>query len=296
MPTTQVADITINFDTFGTPADPTLLLVAGLGAQMTSFEDELCAQLAALGTYVVRFDNRDAGLSTHLDGVEVDVLAAVSSALAGEPVDGPYDLSDMATDAMAVLDALDVEAAHVLGTSMGGMIAQTITIDHPQRVRSLVSVYSTTGEPEFGTPDPEVLASILGTMSPTEDRDARIESSVELARLICTKWCFDEEQTRRRAAESIDRAYNPEGTARQLAAILASGSRADLLPKVSVPTLVLHGDEDPLVNHSGGVRTAELIPGAELRTLDRMGHDLPPGYWHHVTNAVTDVMRATAEA
>jgi pimeloyl-ACP methyl ester carboxylesterase len=292
MPTTQVDDITLHFDTFGSAQDPTLLLVAGLGAQMTSFEDELCEQLAALGTHVVRFDNRDAGLSTHLDGVEVDVLGAVSSALGGGPVDGPYDLSDMAADAMAVLDALEVETAHVLGTSMGGMIAQTITIDHPRRVRSLVSVYSTTGEPDVGTPDPEVLASMLGTMSPAEDRDARIESSVELARLISTAWCFDEERTRRKAAESIDRAYNPDGTARQLVAILSSGSRAAHLPNVTVPTLVLHGDEDPLVNHSGGVRTAELIPGAELRTLQRMGHDLPPEYWHHVTGAVTDVMRS----
>lgn len=296
MPTTQVDDITLHYDTFGSDQDPALLLVAGLGAQMTSFEDELCEQLAALGTHVVRFDNRDAGLSTHLDGVQVDVLTAVSSALGGEPVAGPYDLSDMAADAMAVLDALDISAAHVLGTSMGGMIAQTITIEHPHRVRSLVSVYSTTGEPEVGTPDPEVLASMLGTMSPGEDRDARIESSVELARLISTRWCFDEERTRRKAAESVDRAYDPDGTGRQLVAILRSGSRAEHLTSVAVPTLVLHGDADPLVNHSGGVRTAELVPGAELRTLERMGHDLPPEYWHHVTGAVADVMRITASA
>ena len=282
MPTTTTADgLQLHFDVIGDDAT-TLLLVCGLGAQSINYDDEFCARLAALGVRVVRFDNRDSGLSTHLDDAEVDVLAAVAAATSGAPVEAPYTLSDMAADAVAVLDALDAERAHVVGASMGGMISQTMAIEHPDRVASLTSIMSTTGEPDVGTPDPEVLGSLLGILAPAEDRSARIAASVELSRLIGTQWCFDEPRARERAGEAIDRAYDPAGTGRQLAAILASGSRAGRLGEVATPTVVLHGDADPLVHHSGGVRTAELVPGAELVTLERMGHDLPPEYWDRI--------------
>jgi pimeloyl-ACP methyl ester carboxylesterase len=154
---------------------------------------------------------------------------------------------------------------------------------------------STTGEPDVGTPDPEVLGSLLSILAPAEDRAARIAASVELSRLIGTKWCFDEARTRERAGEAIDRAYDPAGTGRQLAAILASGSRAGMLGDVTAPTMVLHGDEDPLVAHSGGVRTADLVPGAELRTLERMGHDLPPEYWGQIVEGVSGAVTRAAD-
>ncbi len=290
MPTTTTTDgIELHFDAHG-DGDETLLLVCGLGAQSINYDVEFCHSLAALGVRVVRFDNRDTGLSSHLHDAEVDVLGAVVAATAGEPVDSAYLLSDMAADAVTVLDALEVDRAHVVGASMGGMIAQTIAIEHPDRVQSLTSIMSTTGEPDVGTPDAEVLGSLLGVLSPSEDRAARIEAAVSLNRIIGTQWCFDEVRVRARAAEAIDRAYDPAGTGRQLAAILASGSRADSLGSVDASTVVLHGDADPLVHHSGGVRTAELVPGAELRTLDRMGHDLPPEYWPQIVDGVASAV------
>lgn len=291
MPTTSANGIELYFDAFGDPADPTVLLVSGLGAQCTGYDDELCEALVAEGFHVVRYDNRDVGLSTHLDHPPTDVLAAVAVALSGEPVDAPYTLSDMAADGMALLDALEVDGAHVVGASMGGMIAQTMAIEHPARVRSLTSIMSTTGEPEYGVPAPETLAALVGIMSPVEGRDARIEQGVELARIIGTDWTFDEARTRERTTAFVDRCYDPDGTSRQMTAILASGSRADGLARLDVPTVVLHGDADPLVDISGGRRTAELVPGAELRVLERMGHDLPPQYWDRIVGGV----RAAAE-
>ena len=214
--------------------------------------------------------------------------------MAGQPVDAPYTLSDMAADGIGLLDALDVEQAHVVGSSMGGMIAQTITIEHPERVRSLTSIMSTTGEPDVGTPDADCLTGIMSIMSPVEGRDARVAQGIELARLIGTRSVFDEARVRARTERFVDRAYDPGGTGRQMMAILASGSRADRLPDVTVPTVVIHGDQDPLVNVSGGRRTAELIPGARLEVLDGMGHDLPPAYWAPVVAGVTAAVTAVS--
>jgi pimeloyl-ACP methyl ester carboxylesterase len=194
----------------------------------------------------------------------------------------------MAADGIGLLDQLDIEAAHVWGSSMGGMIAQTMAIEHPGRVRSLMSLYSTTGEPDVGTPDPEVLASLLSIMVPAEDRAGRIANSVALARLIGTRHVFDEARATEVASMMVDRSYDPDGVARQMIAILASGSRAEALTSLSVPTMVLHGDADPLVDVSGGRRTAELVPGAELRILEGMGHDMPPSYWDQLVRGLLD--------
>jgi pimeloyl-ACP methyl ester carboxylesterase len=297
MPTTTANGIELYYDTFGDDADPTLLLVPGLGAQCVGFDEPFCEQLAALGVRVLRYDNRDVGLSTHLDGVEADPLTAVVAATGGQPVDAPYTLSDMAADAMGLLDVLDVPSAHVVGTSMGGMIAQTIAIEHPERVRSLTSIFSTTGEPEVGVPHPEVLAGLMSIMTPAEDRATQVAQGIELARLIGTKSTFDEDRVRARTEMFIDRAYDPAGTGRQMVAILASGSRAAELPGIGAPTVVIHGDADPLVDISGGRRTAELIPSSTFVELEGMGHDLPPQYWDRVVGGVgVAVAAATAGA
>lgn len=289
MPTTTVNDLSIYFDTFGDPADETVLMVSGLGAQCIGYDDQLCELIASGGRHVVRYDNRDVGLSSHLDGVPADLLVAFASIAMGEPIDAAYTLSDMAADGIGLLDSLELEAVHVLGASMGGMITQTMAIEHPGRVRTLTSVYSTTGEPEFGTPDPEALTSILATMTPEDTRQGRVDAAVDLARIIGSPDVFDEPAARVLAARLIDRSYDPEGTSRQMVAILASGSRAEDLAALSLPTMVLHGDRDPLVNISGGRRTAELVPDAELRIFAGMGHDMPPSYWERIAGGLADI-------
>ena len=197
----------------------------------------------------------------------------------------PYRLSDLAADGMALLDALGLESAHVVGASMGGMIAQTMAIEHPAKVRTLTSIMSTTGEPHVGTPTPDAMQALL--RPPPASRDEAIEAAIETTRLISGPDHFDEASARERAVASYDRAYHPAGTARQLLAIVASGSRADALAALDVPTLVIHGDVDPLVTPSGGERTAELVPGAELIMLEGAGHDLPLTYLGQIIDAIT---------
>lgn len=288
MPTTAVNGLELYYDTFGDPTSPAVLLVSGLGAQCLVYEDEVCETLAGHGHHVVRYDNRDVGLSTHLDGVVADPFTALLAIGAGTPVDAPYTLSDMALDGLGVLDSLGIDSAHVFGASMGGMIAQTMAIEHPERVLTLTSLMSTTGEIEVGQPDPDVLASLLGVMTIAESRDERITNAVALARLIGTRSEFDDARAMERAALLVDRAYDPAGVARQLVAIFASGSRADGLAGLDVPTVVMHGDADLLVDISGGRRTAELVPNAEFRVLDGMGHDMPPAYRDRVIAGIVE--------
>lgn len=288
MPTTRVSDLDLYFDRFGDPTNETVLLVSGLGAQCPGYDEQMCELVVAAGYQVVRYDNRDVGLSTHLDGAPADAMSAYAAAIAGEPVEAAYTLSDMAADGIGLLDSLEIDRAHVLGSSMGGMIAQTMAIEHPERVRSLTSLYSTTGEPEYGTPDADVLVSLLSIMVPQDTREGRVATSVELARLIGSPDVFDESRARALAELLVDRSYDPEGVARQMVAILASGSRAEGLAALALPTMVLHGDCDPLVNVSGGRRTAELVPGAELRIFEGMAHDMPPSYWDRIVGGLLD--------
>jgi len=275
--TTNPERVDIEYETFGSADDPALLLVMGFTAQLTGWDDGFCAELAARGRYVIRFDNRDCGLSTHLDGLSANPQAVMKAQLAGEPVPAtPYDLSDMANDAVGLLDALGIEQAHVVGASMGGMLVQTIAIEHPQRCLSMTSIMSSTGDPRAGKPTKEALAYLMAP--PPPERDDYI-ARAEQGAITASKRYFDPAKARAKAAVSYDRAFYPEGAPRQLAAIYASGDRTEALRAVSVPSLVLHGRDDTLITPEGGALTAAAIPGAHYVLLADMGHDLPEPLW-----------------
>lgn len=284
--------IELEYDTFGNETDPALLLIMGFTAQMVMWDSEFCDMLASGGLRVIRFDNRDCGLSTHLDGEVVNTEAVLRAAMMGDPIPQvPYTLSDLAADAAGLLDHLGIEQAHVLGASMGGMIAQTFAIEYPQRTLSLTSVMSQTGELEYGQSTPEALEALL-TPTPS-DRDGYINFSKRWQVWHSKKYRSDK-LSYAAAVRDYDRMFYPEGGPRQLAAIYASGSRAEELQHLSVPTLVVHGLDDTLISPTGGERTAELIPNARLLLLDDMGHDLPRPLWpifvsavHELTQSVT---------
>jgi len=278
--------IELEYDTFGDPKNPALLLVMGYTAQMVAWEEEFCKMFAAKNLFVIRFDNRDCGLSTKFDGVKVDVNAVIGAALTEEPMPQvPYTLSDMAKDAIGLLDFLKIEQAHVLGASMGGMIAQVLTIDYPQRVRTLTSVMSMSGEPEYGQSGPEAMEALLSI--PPSDREGYIAHSPIYQAFHSMKYRSDE-NSKRAAARDYDRSYYPEGAPRQLAAIYATGRRTEQLRAVRTPTLVIHGKDDTLITPSGGERTAELIPDAKFVLIDDMGHDLPEPLWGEFVDLVVD--------
>jgi len=280
--------IELEFDTFGDPKNPALLLVMGYTAQMVAWEEEFCKMFAANNLFVIRFDNRDCGLSTKFDGAQVDVNAVITAALMEEPMPPvPYTLSDMASDAVGLLDFLKIERAHVLGASMGGMIAQVMTIEHPTRVRTLTSVMSMSGEPEYGQSAPEAMNALLSV--PPSDRDGYIAHSPIYQAFHSKKYRSDE-NSKRAAARDFDRSFYPQGAPRQLAAIYATGRRTEQLRAVKTPTLVVHGKDDTLITPSGGERTAELIPNAKLVLVDDMGHDLPQPLWPKFVNLVCDFL------
>jgi pimeloyl-ACP methyl ester carboxylesterase len=284
MPIAARTGMDIWYETFGDSADPPLLLVMGLGGQAISWPDEFCQGFVDRGFFVIRFDNRDVGLSGRASGTP-DPFAVMAAAAQGERVDAPYLLTDMADDAFALLDALGIGAAHVAGASMGGMIAQTMAITHPERVLTLTSIMSTTGQPDVGQADPEVLSVLLEP--PAADREAVIEQAVRRVKAIGSPDQLDETRVREAAGAAYDRAFDPNGVVRQLTAVLASGSRAEGLASVTVPTLVIHGSADRLVNPSGGQRTAELVAGAQLELIEGMGHDLPVVFWSRIIEVVT---------
>jgi pimeloyl-ACP methyl ester carboxylesterase len=288
----QSNGIEIAYETLGDPGDPPLLLVMGLGMQLIHWELELCQQLADGGRYVIRFDNRDAGLSTQVDAPVPPIVRAV----AGFHIDAPYLLTDMAADSFGLLDGLGIERAHVMGVSMGGMIAQAMAISRPERVLSLTSIMSTTGERRAGMPKLRVW-SLLMRRAP-HDREAFQDYFVRMFRIIGSPgFPEDESRVRELAAATFDRAHRPAGTARQLAAILASGDRTPALRRLQVPTTVIHGTDDPLIPFRGGVATARAIPGAELVAIPGMGHDLPREVWPRFHQALAkNSERAAAPA
>jgi pimeloyl-ACP methyl ester carboxylesterase len=280
----QANGIEIEYETFGDAGDPALLLVMGFGTQLTAWDEGFCTALADRGRFVIRYDNRDVGLSTHLDGQLVDVGAVIGSLMGGEAPEVPYLLSDMAADGIGLLDALGIDKAHVLGASMGGMIAQAMAIEHPARVLTLTSVMSTTGEQEYGQSSPEAMAALL-TPPPTE-REDYVHQAITTWKVWASPRYWDEDYIRARAGAGYDRCFYPEGATRQLGAIIASGSRAEGLRALRTPTLVIHGRADTLIMPSGGERTAELVPGANLLLLHDMGHDLPEPLWPLIVDAV----------
>jgi pimeloyl-ACP methyl ester carboxylesterase len=278
----QAGPVELAYETFGSPSDPPVLLVMGLATQMLGWPDPFCAGLAERGHHVIRFDNRDIGLSTHLHDAPAPDIGA---ALAGDGSSASYRLTDMARDTVGLLDALGIDAAHLVGVSMGGMIAQTVAIEHPDRVRSLTSIMSTTGDPSVGGPAPEAVAVLLAP--PATTREEAVERAVASYRVIGSPaFPLDEDALRERAGLSFDRAHDPAGVGRQLVAILASPDRTPRLAELRAPTLVLHGDSDVLVNVSGGRATAAAVPGSELVILEGMGHDLPQELWPELIDRI----------
>lgn len=283
MSSAQANGITIEYDTFGDPSSPPVLLIMGLGVQMTLWDPKFCQAIADRGYYVIRFDNRDIGLSTWFDDTNVNDLDEIVSG----QVAAPYSLTDMAADAAGLLYALDISSAHIVGASMGGMIAQTFAIDHPAMTRSLTSIMSTTGNPAVGQPSPEALAALLAPAPTT--RDEAIESSVRTSKIIGSPgFPVDESELREYSASAYDRAFHPSGTVRQLAAIVAQPDRTQALQSLDVPTLVIHGADDPLVNPSGGKATADAIPNAKLKIVPGMGHDLPPALYEETVDSLVE--------
>jgi pimeloyl-ACP methyl ester carboxylesterase len=284
MPQARANGIQLEYDTFGRASDAPLLLIMGLGAQMLLWDEEFCRMLAERGHYVVRFDNRDVGLSTKFDDAGVPDLAAMMQRGADRSA-APYTLDDMADDAAELLRALRIDSAHIVGASMGGMIAQTVAYRHAGRTRSLVSIMSSTGNPALPPARPEAIAVLL-TPRPL-DRAGNIEASVLASKVVGSPaYPADEARLRERAGLMYDRAFTPMGTLRQMAAIYAHGDRAPRLAAVAAPTLVIHGIADPLVPIEGGRDTAQSIPGAELLEIEGMGHDLPPALWERIADAI----------
>ena len=281
--------VTLDYETAGSPEHPPLLMLMGFGAQLVSWPRDFCRALADGGRYVISFDNRDCGLSQKWDGAPANVEQILLAASAGDFARArelaAYTFEEMAADAVGLLSALGIERAHIVGASMGAMIAQTVAIAHRTRVITLTSMMSSTGEPEYGESEPASLEALL-TPSPTE-REPYIESA-ERWLLWHSKRYPELEETRAVAAESYDRGLCPEGTQRQLAAMIASGPRADGLRVLDVPTLVIHGLDDTLITPSGGRRTAELVPGAKLMLVPDMGHDRPRALWPQLTQAILE--------
>jgi pimeloyl-ACP methyl ester carboxylesterase len=271
MPIAHANGIDICYEETGSADDPALLLVNGYTSQLVAWEPEFIDQLVEAGFRVIVFDNRDVGLTSKTVGRAPKLVAGSNGApqLDGAP---PYTLADMASDGVAVLDAVGVDRAHVVGASMGGMIVQRMAIDHPGRVRTLTSIMSTTGDRNVGHPKPEAMTALL--TPPPKDRDAFLDHTAANWKVFSGPH-YDEARSRARGARSYDRAFNPAGAAFQMAAIMSDGDRTEQLAGVTCPTLVIHGRVDPLVGLSGGEATAKAIPAAELLILDDMGHDLP---------------------
>jgi pimeloyl-ACP methyl ester carboxylesterase len=278
--------ITLCYDGFGDPADPALLLIMGLGTQMVAWHADFCGRLAGEGFHVIRFDNRDIGRSTHIEGAPTPTIAQL---LMRRPP-AAYRLEDMAGDTAGLLDGLGIGAAHVVGASMGGMIAQTLAATRPERVLSLASIMSTTGGRRVGQPALRVLPIFL-KQAPRE-RAAFIEHTVLLFETIGSRGIQrDDDELREIAGLMYDRGLDPAGTARQLAAIIASGNRTPALRRITAPTVVIHGTADRLVRPSGGRATTRAIAGARLVKVPGMGHDLPRAAWDRIIAAIVENAR-----
>lgn len=289
MPRARNGEIELEYDSFGQRNGRPLLLVMGLGAQMINWRDGFCQKLADLGHYVVRFDNRDTGLSSKLEGAPAPSMMEVAAErAAGRQPNVAYTLNEMADDAVAVMDAAGLQKAHVCGASMGGMIAQAMAIRHPARLHSMTSIMSSTGNPELPPAKPEAMSVLM--MPPAKTREEVIQRAVPNNRAIGSPgFPADPAEVQRYAAMSYDRCFYPIGVARQMAAVGAHGNRKPALSKVTTPTLVLHGRDDALVPVEAGIDTYQAIPGADLLVIAGMGHDLPVALWDRIANAITEL-------
>ncbi len=278
--------ISIEYDTFGSRSSRPLLLVMGLGAQLIHWRDEFCDQLADRDHFVIRYDNRDAGLSEKFGHLGTpDMMEIAGRLMAGEPAGAPYSLDDMAADAFGLLDNLDIEAAHICGASMGGMIVQAMALLAPHRVHSMTSIMSSTGNPELPASSDEAMAAMLSPAA--TNREEAIERTLAVSGVIGSPaYPVPEDEVRRRAAQGYDRSFYPEGVARQMAAIASHGNRRPALETLEVPALVIHGDADPLVRLDGGHDTHQALRGSKLLVLEGMGHDLPEPLWSEVIDAI----------
>ena len=294
MPKIKANGIEIEYDCFGNNEAEAVLLISGLGTQMTRWSETFCQIVAEQGYRVIRFDNRDAGLSTHFDSASVPDLAAIADAVSrGEKPNVPYTLFDMANDAVALLDALRIKRAHVVGRSMGGMIAQLLASEHSGRVLSLVSMMSSTGNRGLPQASPAVMAAMTAPAPhPLQDEHGYLAHCVAFSQVIAGRgYPFDASAQRDQVLAELKRAYNPGGFWRHIAAIAATGDLRARLANITAPTLVLHGADDPLVPPEAGTDTAANIKGAELRIVEGMGHDLPPSLLGFVANVITDNAR-----
>jgi pimeloyl-ACP methyl ester carboxylesterase len=289
----QANDVTLKYDSFGDDNAEVILLISGLGAQMIRWPIPFCENLAARGCRVIRFDNRDAGGSTHFPDSPAPDFSALAAAAAGLRPNAPYTLHDMVCDAIGLLDALSIERAHFVGRSMGGMIAQLAASDYPKRVLSLTSIMSSTGNPNLPSAAPDVMAMLTRRApNPFEDEAGFMEHNLAFARRIASPgYPFDEEAHRALILEETRRAYDPAGFARQIAAIAATGDNRPRLARIVAPALVIHGTDDPLILPACGEDTASSIPGAELMLIGGMGHDLPSALYQTVADAIERTAR-----
>jgi pimeloyl-ACP methyl ester carboxylesterase len=293
----RVNGLQIEYDTFGEARADPILLIMGLGTQMTAWSPDFCNALVAHGHYVVRFDNRDIGLSTKFDGAKAPGrLRYVMNHLFHTGLNVPYTLQDMASDAAGVLEALDIESAHIVGASLGGMIAQLLTVHHPQRVKSLTSLMSSSGGPKLPSTRFEVVRHMFMNRPDTSDPEVMLEHTIRTAQLISSPgYRRSDEEWRELITASLRRSFYPQGFVRQMAAVVADGSRVQRLATIQKPTLVIHGSEDPLLPTECGVDTARHIKGAKLEIIEGMGHDIPPPLVDKITSLIAHHTRGTAQ-
>ena len=296
MPQIKANGLSFEYESFGSANDPAILLIMGFSAQLTLWPVELCESLASRGYRVVRFDNRDIGKSEKLDRLgKVNPAEAFAKVAGGQPFEPPYTLSDMAADAAGILGALDIQDAHIIGASMGGMIAQMVALDHPKKTRSLISIMSTTGRPGLPPGKPEAMAALTEPPANLE-RETRIAHAIKIWRVLGSQpvYAASDAELRAMAEREVDRTpYGPDGMARQLVAVVASPPRFELLKNIKAPTLVIHGADDPILPVEGGKDTAASIPGARLKIIPGMGHDftskLVPVYLREIADFVSEV-------
>jgi pimeloyl-ACP methyl ester carboxylesterase len=293
MATAYANGIKIEYDTFGKSSHPALLLIIGLGSQLIHWQDEFCQQIADNGFYVIRYDNRDSGLSTKFEGLSSEeIMEKIMALFSGQKVSVPYTIEDMSKDSVGLLDEMKIKKAHICGMSMGGYIAQTFAINNPSRTISLTSIYSHCGNRSEFLPSQEAMEAMMKPIP--KDRDEFIEYMVDFFNLIYGSGLpFDEEFHKRIAAQAFDRSFCPEGSGRQYLAIMVQRDRTDDLRKLIVPSLVIHGDEDSLVPLAGGKATSEAIPNAEFMLVKGMGHVIPnlDAYWDDIKDAMIRHMR-----